>query len=248
MSQQGKQKGINKDTRSGLLLEVERILENNKNNLPKVLLLENVKALGSNKFKGQFLNWIDKLNKLGYVSNWKIVNSKDYGSVQNRERVFCVSILKQHLKKPFVFPKAKTSNKQLSDIIKFTKDDKTLDLLTKYSRTEFKKTKAGIIKAALKNYTKFNSENYIYSINGTGPTLTASGANSRIKFYSQELNILRYIKESEAFEYMGFDFQDYLKVKNTNLVSASKMLFLCGNSISVEALEEIFKEIIECLN
>ncbi|MCU9933265.1 DNA cytosine methyltransferase [Mycoplasmopsis cynos] len=93
MSQQGKQKGLNKNTRSGLLYEIERILKENKNNLPKVLLLENVKALATKKFIDQFNEWIEVLSDLGYNSNWKIINSSDFGSPQNRERVFMVSIL-----------------------------------------------------------------------------------------------------------------------------------------------------------
>ncbi|SGA02873.1 Modification methylase BanI [Chlamydia abortus] len=56
LSQQGKQKGISKDTRSGLLYEIERILKNNKDRLPKVLLLENVKALTTKKFIKDFEN------------------------------------------------------------------------------------------------------------------------------------------------------------------------------------------------
>jgi|GEM_PF-2472137 CPG DNA methylase len=52
---------------------------------------------------------------------------------------------------------------------------------------------------------------------------------------------------SEAFLYMGFEENDYLKVKNTNLITKNKMLFLCGNSISVEVLESLFKEIIKCI-
>ncbi|MFV9451387.1 DNA cytosine methyltransferase [Mycoplasma sp. 4463] len=93
LSQQGKQRGINENTRSGLLYEIERILKNNLDRLPKVLLLENVKALASSKFKNDFLKWIDALETLGYKSYWKVLNAVDSGSAQNRERVFMVSIL-----------------------------------------------------------------------------------------------------------------------------------------------------------
>nr|VZR99336.1 Modification methylase BanI [Mycoplasma feriruminatoris] len=75
------------------MYEVERILKLNKDNLPKVLLLENVKALTNKLFIEDFNKWLTALEKLGYKSIWKVVNSTDYGSCQNRERVFCISYL-----------------------------------------------------------------------------------------------------------------------------------------------------------
>ena len=247
ISQQGKQKGINENTRSGLLLQVEKILEFNKNNLPKVLLLENVKALTSKKFINQFNEWIKKLDSLGYVSKWKVVNSTEYGSVQNRERVFLVSILKNQMKKDFYFPPPIENKNNLNKIINISNSNKYLDLLKKYKISNFYKTKNKITKARLIDYTNFNSEAYIYLPHGYGPTLTASGANSRLKFYFEENKILRYITSKEAFLYMGFENKDYQNVLQTKLLNESKMLYICGNSISVEVLEKIFEEIIKCL-
>ena len=91
----GHRKGISKDTRSGLLLEVERLLLKAKENgtLPKYLLLENVKNLVGKKFIKDFERWLSFLNSLGYYSNWEVLNAKDYGIPQNRERVFVVSSL-----------------------------------------------------------------------------------------------------------------------------------------------------------
>ena len=91
----GQQKGISKDTRSGLLLEVERLLLKAKENrtLPKYLLLENVKNLVGKKFIKDFERWLSFLNNLGYYSNWDVLNAKDYGIPQNRERAFVVSSL-----------------------------------------------------------------------------------------------------------------------------------------------------------
>ena len=95
LSVAGHQKGISKDTRSGLLLEVERLLLKAKENgtLPKYLLLENVKNLVGKKFIKDFERWLSFLNNLGYYSNWEVLNAKDYGIPQNRERVFVVSSL-----------------------------------------------------------------------------------------------------------------------------------------------------------
>ena len=120
----GKGAGIKEGTRSGLLFEVERLLRvaAEKRTLPKYLLLENVKNLVSKKFKADFDKWLDFLSELGYTNYWKVLNAKDYGIPQNRERVFCVSIRGEH--EPFVFPKPKELTIRLRDLIDEKVDEK----------------------------------------------------------------------------------------------------------------------------
>ena len=92
----GKQAGLSKGsgTRSGLLWEVERLLEdyNKRGDLPKYLLLENVKNLVGKQFKADFDDWCLVLELLGYTNYWKVLNAKNYGIPQNRERVIMLSI------------------------------------------------------------------------------------------------------------------------------------------------------------
>lgn len=120
----GKGAGIKEGTRSGLLFEVERLLRvaSEKGTLPKYLLLENVKNLVSKKFKADFDKWLDFLAELGYKNYWKVLNAKDYGIPQNRERVFCVSIRGKH--EPFVFPKPKKLTIRLRDMIDEAVDER----------------------------------------------------------------------------------------------------------------------------
>lgn len=120
----GKGAGIKEGTRSGLLFEVERLLRvaSEKGTLSKYLLLENVKNLVSKKFKADFDKWLDFLGDLGYTNYWKVLNAKDYGIPQNRERVFCISIRGEH--KPFVFPKPKELTIRLRDMIDETVDER----------------------------------------------------------------------------------------------------------------------------
>lgn len=120
----GKGAGIKEGTRSGLLFEVERLLRvaSEKGTLPKYLLLENVKNLVSKKFKADFDKWLDFLAELGYTNYWKVLNAKDYGIPQNRERVFCVSIRGEY--EPFVFPKPKELTIHLRDMIDETVDER----------------------------------------------------------------------------------------------------------------------------
>ena len=120
----GKGAGIKEGTRSGLLFEVERLLRvaSEKGTLPKYLLLENVKNLVSKKFKADFDKWLDFLAELGYTNYWKVLNAKDYGIPQNRERVFCISIRGEH--EPFVFPKPKELTIRLRDMIDEAVDER----------------------------------------------------------------------------------------------------------------------------
>lgn len=119
----GSQKGFIKDsgTRSGLLWEVERLLK--ASDKPKYLLMENVKNLLSKRFERDFKEWIIQLDKLGYNSCYKVLNSKDYGIPQNRERVFMVSIRKD-IKQKYVFPKKQKLKLRLKDMLEDKVDKK----------------------------------------------------------------------------------------------------------------------------
>lgn len=96
-----KQKGFEEDgelTRSGLFFEALRIIEDTK---PCIAIAENVKNLVSKKFSKEFDIVLSSLEKAGYNNYWKVLNAKDFGIPQNRERVFvktltmgCLSFLK----------------------------------------------------------------------------------------------------------------------------------------------------------
>ncbi len=250
ISNQGKQKGFAKGskTRSGLLWEVERILSERHNDnpkqLPKYLLLENVKAIINDKHINTFQGWINRLDELGYETKYYCLNAANFGSSQNRERVFAISVRRDHKDKVgFEFPnfdefieKKKTLKNIKLEASEFN------DKWNKYSLSKPSKiTKNNIKKYKLENYCKFQSESYVYDINYSGPTLTASGAMSRIKLFFGDRQI-REMLPVECFRYMGFTTEDWKKVNATGLVNASKQIYLCGNSISVQMLEAIFKE------
>lgn len=122
----GKQKGISENTRSGLLLHVERLLTGSVlyGTQPKYLLLENVKALVSKKFMPDFQRWLGKLEQLGYNNYWQVLNAKDYGVPQNRERVFVVSIRKDVDTKGYKFPSPVPLEKRLKDMLEPCVDEK----------------------------------------------------------------------------------------------------------------------------
>lgn len=127
ISVSGKQEGIIKGkTRSGLLYEVQRLLEkaNKMLALPKYLMLENVKNLVGKKFKPQFDEWIAWLDELGYNTYWKVLNAKDFGVPQNRERVFAISIRKDIYDGKFEFPQPFDNGIRLKNVLEVKVDEK----------------------------------------------------------------------------------------------------------------------------
>ena len=117
---------VSSSTRSGLLGQVQRLLavayENNE--LPKYLLLENVKNLVGKKFVHQFNAWVKWLDSVGYNTYYQVLNAKHYGIPQNRERVFAVSIRKDIDNGEFKFPDKIPLNIRLKDILEKNVDEK----------------------------------------------------------------------------------------------------------------------------
>ena len=115
-----------KGTRSGLLLEVERLLIKaiETNTAPKYLCLENVKNIVGKQFKPDFDAWLKRLEHLGYNTYWKILNAKECGIPQNRERVFAFSIRKDIDTGKFTFPIPFDNGLRLKDVLENNVDEK----------------------------------------------------------------------------------------------------------------------------
>ena len=174
----GKQTGMfNEDgtlTRSGLFFKALDIIECVK---PKIAIAENVKALTSKKFTEEFKIVLDSLEKAGYHNYWKVLNSKDYGIPQNRERVFIVSIRKDIDHNMFEFPKPYSLEKRLKDFLEPHVDEK-------YYLSDDLISKVVSWKAHQKPFEKVLGNKSI------SPTLTARGAgenHSGMILYSDTL-------------------------------------------------------------
>lgn len=117
---------VQSSTRSGLLGQVQRLLAVSKkeNTLPKYLLLENVKNLVGKKFKPQFDAWIRWLDSIGYNTYYQVLNSKNFGIPQNRERIFALSIRKDVDNGNFKFPEQISLTTRLKDILEKVVDEK----------------------------------------------------------------------------------------------------------------------------
>lgn len=124
----GKMKGLSPDgeTRSSLLwcgINLLKIAKEN-NELPKYILFENVKNLVSKKFRPDFDNLIEVLSELGFNTYWKVLNGKECGIPQNRERVFVIAIRKDIDNEKMDFPKPFDSGLRLKDILEDKVDAK----------------------------------------------------------------------------------------------------------------------------
>lgn len=200
LSTAGKQKGMSRDsgTRSGLLWEVERLLEETKE-LPQILLMENVPGVLSEKNKKDFLEWCGFLENLGYTSKYKILNAKDYGIPQNRDRCFMVSWLGEYY---YNFPGGNTLSLTLKDFLECSVDKKyylsekaikgffkhTQESIKKKNGFRFEPTNGkGIAKAVLSkagsrpcdNYIALDEQNGCIRKDGTVGALTTDGSSPK---------------------------------------------------------------------
>ena len=108
-------------TRSSLLVEWLRIIRANK---PRWGIYENVKNIVGKKFKETFQMFIEELNEYGYNTYYKVLNAKDYGIPQNRERVYLIIIQKEFDNGLFKFPEPFDSGLRLKDILEDEVDEK----------------------------------------------------------------------------------------------------------------------------
>nr|DAJ47874.1 MAG TPA: Cytosine specific methyltransferase [Caudoviricetes sp.] len=179
VSVSGKQEGIIKGkTRSGLLYEVQRLLEKADKMLalPKYLMLENVKNLVGKKFKPQFDEWVAWLDELGYNTYWKVLNAKDYGVPQNRERVFVISVRKDIDDGKFEFPQPFDNGVRLKDVLEDNVDEKyylSEDIQNRLIITDKTLTK-NIIGTTKPSFRTIGQRDVVYSENSIMGTLVAT--------------------------------------------------------------------------
>jgi DNA (cytosine-5)-methyltransferase 1 len=265
----GKQKGlIDEDgtlTRSGLFFDALRIIEATN---PKIAIAENVKNLVGKKFNAQFQVVLASLESAGYNNYWKVLNAKDYGVPQNRERVFIVSIRKDIDTGLFEFPEPFPLEKRLKDVLEAEVDEKYYlsadalkGLIARWVANPKKTFKfrsgddiaatldTGVgIKASMNFIIQVgqmypNSGNpqagRIYDVEGICPSLdTCSGGNRMPKIKELMTSRIRKLTPKECFRLMGFDDESFHRAEVTN--SNTQLYKQAGNSIVVDVLEELF--------
>ena len=250
----GRKKGFdeNSGTRSSLLWECKSIIESKK---PKYLFLENVKNLISKKHKPNFDKWCSWLEKQGYKNYWKILNAIDFNIPQNRERVFMISVLGEQ---QFNFPNKIDLNKSILDILENEVDHKFLlpqfiqDRFISFPEDKLNSKLIEVVGTTAPNPYDSNG-NLIYdkctSAWVYNPKKCVGALASRdykqpkqIILYKNNSRIIRKLSVKEYFRLMGLNEQDINKLLNSG-ISNTQLYKLAGNSIVVNVLEEIFKNI-----
>lgn len=169
----GKMAGIKEGTRSGLYYEGMRILNQVK---PKYSIIENVKNLTSRKFKESFEQIIKDLDNAGYNNYWKVLNAKNYGIPQNRERIFIISIRKDIDTGNFEFPEPFDNGIRLKDMLEETVDEKYFlseKMIQGFIANNQNKTEGKMNAIKVGEVTPNSQSGQVYSTDGVSPTIVA---------------------------------------------------------------------------
>ena len=244
----GKQKGFIDETRGTLFFDIVRILKKKR---PKAFILENVKNLTTHD-KGRTLTVIiDTLNNLGYSVNYKVLNAKDFGVPQNRERILIVGS-KDGIH--FDFNKVKgTPSKPMKEFLdtkgkfEILKPEQYTILDKKYIKQQ---KSSGLIftgylnkpirKAGVRPNTEHLSRvhrqvNRIYSSEGMHPTIASQEVNGRFYIYND--NIVRKLTIDECYRFFGFP-EDFIKIG-----SSAKLYERIGNSVCIPVIKAVALEV-----
>ncbi|MBN3489924.1 DNA (cytosine-5-)-methyltransferase [Acholeplasma equirhinis] len=269
----GYKNGIDRDknTRSGLLWEVERILEEkvlNNQPLPRYLLLENVTALEAKRHEGNFQQWKEKLEKLGYINKVYRLNSEDFTIPQYRKRLIMLSVyvgddnsLKDAINNYWI--QHDLENREYLKTLNLVKQKLDVFLRRDYSNSvylqEALEAQPNATNSRLKIWelnSKIVNEND--EVNNRVQTITTKQdrhPNSGNLYFDPKngKSKYRFLTPRECFILMGFDEKDYEILlennfytrKNSKFFSRDVLYKLAGNSIVVNVLEAVFEQMVE---
>lgn len=226
ISSAGQKKGLQEGsgTRSSLLWECRKAIEEKK---PKYLLMENVKALITEKFMPFIMQWERWLTEQGYSNFTNVLNAKDFGVPQNRERVFMVSILGEQT---YHFPKPFELKLRLKDVLEQNVDD--YYLLHPSNKWIISKNASKTIDMGM---AAIDPEIAI--------CITARGFISwNCTYVTREDGKISILTNKEVFRLMGVSEADIDKIQKSG-VSKTQQYKMAGNSIVVDVLYHIFRKL-----
>lgn len=224
------------DTRGTLFYEVIRICEKKQ---PKFILLENVKGLTTKKHKKTFDKILSELRRIGYNVQWEILNSKEYGIPQNRERVW-IFATKMEIPQGWSFiPEKEKLKIFFKDLLekdvdkKYHKNDKQIIRLIELTK----------VNLDVKEPSCFDIYNKKVREDGISITLTEPHHNT-LRVVEPKINdkfVVRKMTEKEHFRFMGFKDEEI----NLGDLSYNQLCRCAGNGWDVNLVSKIMKKISE---
>ena len=225
---QGGKKGSG--TRSSLLFETIRIIEEMAMR-PKIVIWENVKGVLDKNLRASFFHYLTEMERLGYENKYAILNAMDFGIPQKRERIFVVSMLE---KNDFDFSKLKpVPTRDISEFLEEgvsseiyeVRQESMLCYLRGQPKNKNFKGKLNVI------------DKFAYTITTKQVRIPYSG------IVDLKNGKYRYLTEKECFRLMGFDEEDFEKLRmvfpKRKGMTSSILYKQAGNSIVVNVLEGI---------
>lgn len=231
----GKQKGADEgtETRSSLMWETINIIKQMGIWKPRVVIWENVKNVLSKHMVHNFSRYLEEMQKMGYNSNFEVLNAIDFGLPQRRERVFTISILDGEF-----FNFSTLEKRQAPHIKEFLEDTKEEKYIV---------TQPSMLKVIGRKPKNFNG--YVKIIDSYCETITTKqqrNPNSGVIDIGN--GKYRYLTERECWRLQGYsdeDFEAALKAHPGKLGKLNGALYKqAGNSIPVTIFESIFKQLL----
>lgn len=232
--------GKEDETRSSLLFETIKIIENMGVWKPRVVIWENVKGVLDKDMKHAFNDYLDEMQSMGYNSTFKVLNAIDFGIPQTRERIFVVSTLEGYFNFELI------RERELKNIYSFLE----IEVHERYTITAPSMLKNIEGSSTFIDPSKTNFKGRIKVIEDSVATIsTKQDRNPNAGVIKIDEDTYRYLTERECWRLMGFSDEDYNKASKEHPRRANylnRVLYhQAGNSIVVQVIEAIFEQLFE---
>lgn len=245
----GKQKGFYDETRGTLFFDICRIIDEKR---PSTFVLENVSHLEKHDSGKTLTVMLSALSELGYTVSYKVLNAKDFGVPQNRERIIIVGN-----NNGLLFDFSKITLNPIKSMTSFLDKDGDFEILPRESYTLInpelvkrqpksdlifcgyrnKKIRTIGVRPGTEHLSRVHKQpNRIYDVSGVHPTLASQESSGR--YFIKNGDVVRKLTMNECFRFMGFP-EDYKKVG-----SSANLYARIGNSICVNMVKAVAKEVV----
>jgi len=231
----GKRQGFN-DTRGTLFFDLARILQAKQ---PRLFVFENVKGLLSHDGGNTFKTIVETIDELGYDCQWQVLNSKNYGVPQNRERIIIIGHLRG-TPRPEVFPLGITNSIH-------TESNADKEEIHHIASTQTARQYASWNGNFVGSINQLNQPNHsndrVYGTDGISPTLNTMQGGNRQPFIKDDIKIRR-LTPIECERLQGFSDNWTKYGKDGEVISDTQRYKMCGNAVTTNVIQAVFERIL----